>query len=252
VIPTALPPILCIGIDVAKSNHHVAFISKTLLQRYKHFPKCPARKIGQSRAEIEAMLQQVRAIVPLSRVAVLMEETGHYHRALAETLMEEGVSVYVIGIHAKKVNGLDKTDRFDALRLANMLYNQVVLGQQVENTSQRVERRLPAVPVAAALAPLVRMHYELTQHETRTKNKLTALADELFPELCQVFQDVNLKTSLELRARFPTPALVAAASVEELQKIRHGKFPSLEQITRVRELAAPSPRVSHQRSSHLP
>lgn len=246
----SLPPVLCVGIDVGKENHVVAFLSEKLLARHKRFTRCPIRRIGQSRSDINAMLKDIRAHVSFDRVAVLMEQTGHYHRALAETLMEEGIQVYVIAIHAKKANGLNKTDKQDALRLANMLYSQVVLGQQVEDTSQRIERRQPAVPVAASLAPLVRMHFELTQQQTRAKNKLTALADEIFPELSQIFQNVNLVAALDLREHFPTPAAVAAATWEELQTIRHGNFPYPSQLKRLQELAASSIGVKEEHRLH--
>lgn len=235
-----LPPILCVGIDVGKTGHVAGFISQNLLVRHKRVFSCPVRKFGQSRVDIDAMLAAIRPHAPLDRVAVLMEQTGHYHRALAETLMEAGLQVYVIAIHQKKTNGLNKTDKYDALRLANMLYSQVVLGQQVDDTTQRVERRLPPVPVAATLAPLCRRHYEQTQRQTSLRNKLTALCDEIFPELTQIFQNVNLKAALDLREHFPTPASVAAASLEDLQTIRHGNYPHPAQLKRLQELAATS------------
>ena len=235
-----LPPLLCVGIDVGKTSHVAAFVSRNLLARHKRFLLCPVRRFGQNRADIDAMLAAIRTQVPLERVAVLMERTGHYHRALAETLMAEGLTVYVIAIHAKKTNGMDKTDKQDALRLANLLYSQAVLGLQVDDTSQRVERRLPPTPAAAALAPLVRMHYELTQQLTRARNKLTALADEIFPEFSQIFRDVNLVTALDLREHFPTPAAVAAASLADIATIRHSNHPTNKQIQQLQELAATS------------
>lgn len=234
------PPLLCVGIDIGKESHVAGFISPALLARYKRFTRCPVRIFKQSRSDIDAMLKAIREHVPLDRVAVLMEQTGHYHRALAETLMAEGLQVYVIAIHQKKTNGLNKTDKQDALRLANMLYGQLLLGQQVEDSSQRVERRLSPIPVAASLAPLIRMHYEQTQDLTRFKNKLTALADEIFPELTEIFQNVNLVAALDLREHFPTPASVAAASFEELQTIRHGNFPYPSHLKRLQELAETS------------
>ena len=97
-----LPPILCIGVDVGKTGHVAGFVSANLLKRHKRVLNCPVRKFGQSRTDIDALITAIRAQVPLARVAVLMEQTGHYHRALQETLLAEGLQVYVIAVHQKR------------------------------------------------------------------------------------------------------------------------------------------------------
>src|SRR5579885_1466615 len=243
-------PLLFVGIDVGKTRHSVAFLSKSLLIQYKHFSKCPTLKVTQDRVGVNTLLTTIRSYAPLEKTAVVLEQTGHYHRALTETLLSEGLQVYVIAVHAKKGNGLDKNDKIDAQRLANLLYGQVALGQQIEESSRRVERRLPPRPAAAALAPLVRLHYELTQQQTRVKNKLTAICDELFPEFVQVFQDVNGAAALGLRERFPTPASIAAASLEELQAMRRGSHPTNSQLKRLKELAPTSIGVKNKARLH--
>jgi transposase len=67
---------------------------------------------------------------------------------------------------------------------------------------------------------MVQHRYELITECTRRKNKLTAICDELFPELTRLLRDLNLPTALALRSRFPTPADLTKASFEELREAR--------------------------------
>ncbi len=97
-----------------------------------------------------------------------------------------------------------KTDKRDALGLANHLYSQLALGVQVANKLQVIRRAVPPSEAAAQLKGLMRHRYELVNESTQRKNKLTALCDELFPELTQVFKDPNLPTALdEAQKDFP-------------------------------------------------
>ncbi|WP_236601498.1 hypothetical protein [Ktedonobacter sp. SOSP1-52] len=62
--------------------------------------------------------------------------------------------------------------------------------------------------------------FPLIREETQRKNKLTAICDELFPELTQVLKKNNLSTALTIRERFPTPHMLATASFSALQEAR--------------------------------
>jgi Transposase IS116/IS110/IS902 family len=86
----------------------------------------------------------------------------------------------------------------------------------------------------------MRHRYELVNESTQRKNKLTAICDELFPELTQVFKDPNLPTALDLRERFPTPHAVATASLIALREVRKKSFPSEAQLVLLQQLAAQS------------
>lgn len=136
--------------------------------------------------------------------------------------------------------GMLKTDKRDALGLANHLYNQLELGVQVTNKLQVVRHAVPPSAAAAQLKGLMRHRYELVNESTQRKNKLTAICDELFPELTQVFKDPNLPTALDLRERFPTPHAVATASLIALREVRKKSFPSEAQLVLLQQLAAQS------------
>lgn len=86
----------------------------------------------------------------------------------------------------------------------------------------------------------MRHRYELVNESTQRKNKLTAICDELFPELTHVFKDPNLLTALDLRERFPTPHAVATASLTALREVRKKSFPSEAQLVVLQQLAAAS------------
>jgi hypothetical protein len=86
----------------------------------------------------------------------------------------------------------------------------------------------------------MRHRYELATEATQRKNKLTAICDELFPELTQVFKNPNLPTALDLRERFPTPHAMATASLVALREVRKKSYPSEARLVLLQQLAAQS------------
>jgi transposase len=135
-----------------------------------------------SREGFHALVERIQTFVPLTQVQVLLEVTGHYHRALMHYLQDLGVPVYIIHVQ-KRPEGLLKSDKRDALNLANTLYNQLEKGIQVSEPLQAVRQLLPPTQAATQLRGMVQHHAELVQESTQRKNKLTAICDELFPEL---------------------------------------------------------------------
>ncbi len=235
-----LPPVLCIGIDIGKMKHVAAFVSLDLLRAARRFERCPTLAFEQSREGIESLLQKIDSYGDRAQCAVLIEHTGHYHRIVEEHLRDAGLQVYIMPVLSRK-RSQEKTDRIDALRLANQLYNQLVLGVQPEEKRAQIKHRFPPTKLAAQLRGLVQRHHELVHARTTLKNRLTAICDEIFPELTLIFKDPNLMTALSLRATFETPAAVAAASLEQLRSIRQQKGkPTDAHLRCLQELAAAS------------
>lgn len=208
-----------VGIDVGKEKHVAGFVATTLLERYERFEACPALVFENSREGFRALVERMRSFAPLEHIFVLMERTGHYHRVLLQYLQELDLPVYLIHVH-ERPKGLIKTDKRDALSLANHLYNQLALGAQVADKSQLARQAVPPTPTAIQLKGLVRHRYELVQESTQRKNKLIAICDELFPEMVQVLKNPNLPTALAIREHFPTPQILATASFTALQELR--------------------------------
>ncbi len=220
-VPMLLNESLYVGIDIGKAKHVAGFLSKTLLERHERFEACPALVFENSREGFRLLIERIRSLAPLEHIFVLMERTGHYHRPLEQYLQELDITVYVMHVQSRST-GMLKTDKRDALTLANQLYNQLELGVQVPNKLQLIRRVVPPTQAAAELRGLIRHRYELIHESTRRKNKLTAICDELFPELVRVVKDPNGQVALALRERFPTPAALATVSLTTLQQIRGG------------------------------
>jgi transposase len=228
-----------IGVDIGKFRHVAGFVSKTLLERHQHFEHCPASLFEQSREGFRAFVERIRTYCPLEHCFIVMEQTGHYHRPLLQYLLGLDLPVYVMHVQSRETRML-KTDKRDALGLANHLYAQLALGVQVTNKFQVIRRAVPPSEAAAQLKGLMRHRYELANEATQRKNKLTAICDELFPELVQVFKNPNLPRALDLREKFPTPHAVATASLVALREVRRNSHPSEAQLVLLQQLAAQS------------
>jgi transposase len=218
-VPMLLHETLYVGVDIGKRSHVAGFISTTLLARHQRFEACPALTFEHSREGFRALLERIKSYVPLTQVYALLEVTGHYHKALLQYLQELDIPVYVMHVQ-KRQPGLFKTDKRDALGLANHLYNQLDRGIQMSDPLQIVRKLAPATPAAAQLRGMVHHRQELITESTQRKNKLTSICDELFPEFTQIFRDPNGPTALTFRERFPTPAILSTASLSMLQEAR--------------------------------
>lgn len=238
-VPQLTSESLYVGVDVGKHKHVAGFVSRTLLERHGRFEGCPALAFDNTREGFRTLVERLEAYTPLEQVFVLMEKTGHYHHALLQYLLDLDVAVHLIHVQ-ERAAGLLKTDKRDALGLANRLYTQLELGAQVADKSQLVRRAVPPTAEAALLRGLVRHHYELAHEATRRKNKLTAICDELFPEFADIFKDPNAAGALALREAFPTPHAVATAATADLLALRVGCHPSEAKLRRLQAAAAAS------------
>jgi transposase len=119
--------IIYIGIDVGKLRHVAGFVSTTLLTWHRRFEGCPVLLFDNSREGFRLLVDRICTYAPLEQVCCLVKKTGHYHKALVDYLLELDMSVYIMHVH-KRPRGLLKTDRRDALSLANHLFNQLEKG----------------------------------------------------------------------------------------------------------------------------
>jgi transposase len=230
---------LSVGVDVGKHQHVAGFVSSTLLERHGRFEGCPALVFANTREGFRTLVERLETYAPLEQVFVLMEKTGHYHQARLQYLLDLDIAVHRIHV-PERTAGLLKTDKRDALGLANRLSTQLELGAQVADTSQLVRRAVPPTDAAALLRGLVRHRYELGHEATRRKNKLTAISDELFPEFAILFKDPNAAGALALREACPTPHAIATAAWVDLLALRVGHHPSETKLRQLQAAAATS------------
>jgi len=139
-MPMLLHETLYVGIDIGKLTHVAGFVSPTLLSRHQRFEACPALSFDNSREGFRALVDRISAYVPFTQVYAVLEVTGHYHRALLQYLQELDIPVYVLHVQ-KRQKGLLKSDKRDALGLANHLYNQLESAIRSPQTEQSGERR---------------------------------------------------------------------------------------------------------------
>ena len=240
---TAVPMLknesLYVGIDVGKTAHVAGFVSQTLLERHQRFEACPALAFDQSRGGFRSLIERIGSYIALEQVYILLEQTGHYHRALVQYLQEVDLPVYIMPVQKRPV-GMLKSDKRDALSLANHLFNQLEKGIQLSDKTHLIRQLLPPSTAAIQLKGWIRHRYELTQESTRRKNKLTAICDELFPEFTSVLKNPNLPTALAIREKFPTPNAVATAPFSALVELRAKSRPTLGQLEQLQELASQS------------
>src|SRR5215472_12958726 len=168
VLPMLAHETLYVGVDIGKTTHVAGFLSTTLLTRHQRFEHCPALTFENVREGFRSLIDRIKSYVPLTQVYVVLEMTGHYHRALLHYLQELDIPVYVLHVQ-KRQAGLLKTDKRDALGLANLLLNQLEKGVQVGDPMQAVRRLVSPTPAAAQLRGMVRHRYELTVESTRRK-----------------------------------------------------------------------------------
>jgi transposase len=225
-----------VGVDVGKSEHVAGFVSNTLLQRHERFEGCPVLKFANTREGFRQLIDRIMDFVAIEQCFVLLEKTGHYHKALVDYLLELDISVYIMHVQ-KRPRSLLKSDKRDALGLANHLYNQLEKGIQVADRTQLARRALPPTDAAARLKGSVGHRHELVHESTRRKNKLIALCDQIFPEFTQVFSDPNSPTALTIRDQFPTAEAIATATLDELCAAKGPKRPSRIDMARLQGLA---------------
>jgi transposase len=236
---SALAP-LYIGIDVGKKSHAVGFLVPSSRKSQQKPPKCVIKRIANSRAGFEALLELIKSYRgTFQECHVLLESTGHYGRSLEQFLQEQGVRVYRVAAR-EKYNKASKTDESDARSLALLLHNQIGLGVSVLDEADRIHLIAAPSQEARQLRPLITHRYELTQSETRYENRLIAIMDEVFPEICQLWKDVNSISILHLREQFSTPESVVSATLEGLCDSRKSNHPGRAKLAQLQEVAATS------------
>lgn len=250
--PVPILPTLYVGIDIGHKGHYTACVSANLLRKHKTYEKCPTRYIKNNRADFELLAADITAVLPMSRVHILLENTGHYGSGLIQFLQEHGAHLYRMHPQ-KRYNAMLKTDKADSLFLAANLYNQIALHVPVTDKALRVYPLLPGNETVVQLRGLVQHRSELSNELVRRQNKLYAICDELFPEFMQIYDDPNSESALNLRERYPTPEAIACASLDELAATRVYRFPGRVQLARLQTLARETigTKDEHRRSSLL-
>ncbi|MFM9281486.1 IS110 family RNA-guided transposase [Paenibacillus jiagnxiensis] len=178
-----------VGVDVVKGSSVV----QAFWKRNEPYGKAVDIEHGTSGFErFGEMLGKLQAETGLAPV-VILEATGHYHRALVSYLDRSGYTHYIVNpLQSKRAKGTQlrkvKTDALDAWHLAEMYYRGDVKPHRTWDET------------FTELQHLTRQHEFVTGIFVQAKLNSRALLEQVFPAYEQVFYDVFSATSLTILA----------------------------------------------------
>jgi transposase len=209
------PKTLIVGIDIAKETQWARFVD------YRGIELGKALKFQNDKTGFETILASIKVICKnkrLNDVIVGMEPTGHYWKPLANYLLMHEVKVVMVNpYHTKKAKELDdnsqtKSDKKDALTIAKLVrdgrYYEVYMPQDI----------------FAELRVLSNTRISLMKRHNALKSTITAIMDEYFPEIKNVFKNpLTGKASMQILKACPFPSQILELGVEgvlaEIKKV---------------------------------
>jgi transposase len=223
---------LIVGIDIAKATHRARFTD----YRGQEIGKAVSFKSNRSGFEsIVARIEMLRKNKAMQKafesVVIGMEPTGHYWKTVAHYLMKAGYRVVGVNpYHTKKAKELDdnsptKSDKKDAITVARLVKD----GRYFD----------PYLPhdVYAELRGLSNARVSIMKRNSAVKNTITAILDEYFPEIWEVFANpLTGKASRQVLKSCPFPSLIIAmGEIGVMREIKKAVKKSVG-IKKVREL----------------
>lgn len=196
---------LIVGVDIAKKVQWARFTD------YRGLELGKALKFWNDKNGFESILASIETICKLKKldnVIVGMEPTGHYFKPLANYLILNKITVVMVNpYHTKRAKELDdnsptKSDKKDALTIARLVrdgrYYEVYMPQDI----------------FAELRVLSNTRVSLMKRHNALKNTITAVLDEYFPELLEVFKyPLKGKASMQILKSCPFPSLILEQGV---------------------------------------
>ncbi|SCM80692.1 IS110 family transposase [Sporomusa sphaeroides] len=224
---------ICVGIDVAKDKHDCFIISsegKVLANVFT---------IQNSMEGFGYLLEKIRACsLPLDKIKVGLEATGHYSYNILGFLLDNGLDTYVINplhtnLYRKSLTlRKTKTDRVDARTIAAMLMSDVGLKPYTDTAYHNEE-----------LKSLTRYRFDKVKVRAKLKSSIARLVCILFPELEKLVSSLHMASVYALLDEFPGAKQIAAAHLTRLthllaesSKGRYGRDKAIE----IREAARQS------------
>ena len=196
-----------VGIDIAKHSHVVA------VREADGAPKGKAFAFSNDEAGFRALADRLAELgVDRGDCVVAMESTGHYWIALWSFLTDHGWPAAVVNPVLtdafRKVDSLrkTKTDEVDAFLIAAFARFK---GLGPESVSPEV---------TDGVKQLTRYRSHLVRERTALKNRATACADRVFPELAKVVGGMGSATAKALLRDYGTPERIAKTDIRTLER----------------------------------
>ena len=196
-----------VGIDIAKHSHVVA------VREADGAPRGKAVSFSNDEAGFRALADRLAELeVEPGDCVVAMESTGHYWIALWSFLTDHGWPVAVVNPVLtdafRKVDSLrkTKTDSIDAFLIAAFARFK---GLGPDSVSPEV---------TDGVKQLTRYRAHLVRERTALKNRATACADRVFPELAKVVGGMGSATAKALLRDYGTPERIAKTDIRTLER----------------------------------
>lgn len=240
----SLPERFYVGVDVGYREHVAVAISlQAFAEGEDRWKRARCLSFPSTRAGLDRLQKYLDTCSTDHRAFLgLCEPTGGFYGAsLYQYLVDQGYPMWLVAnattrhMRERIFGGLPKTDEMDARVMARIAYLHEAVGE--EFTLRPLQ--IPA-PDNGTLLALCRDSWKLGTLITRARNQFAQLMAVIFPELKTFFtQSVSTWAPVSLIATYPTPALLAEATEEEVREtLRQARaYTHAEAVAELQQLA---------------
>ena len=214
-----------VGIDVAKDKHDCCILDANAEKLF------PTFTIPNNQTGFGELYERLNSVTEdNSEIKVGLEATGHYSLNLLGSLIDKGLTTFVINpLHTnlyRKGQSLrkTKTDKVDANSIAMMLITDKTL-KPYSDTSYHNED----------LKSLTRYRFDKVQERTKLESFVARLVNILFPELEHLVPTLHMASVYALLKELPGASHVAACHLTRLKNLletaswsRYGREKAIE------------------------
>ena len=163
-----------VGIDVSKGKSTIA-----IMRPFGEVVASPY-EVDHTESELKELARFLKSLPGETRV--LMEYTGHYYEPIARYLHEADIFVSVVNAiiahdYSKNTMRKVKTDKIDAIKLANMAIDHWL----------NLQEYIPEDEIRQTLKICNRQYNQYNKLKIMLKNNLIALTDQTFPNVNKLF-----------------------------------------------------------------
>lgn len=197
---------ICIGIDVGKFKHCAAVLDdKTGEILIKPF------FFTNDRQGFDLFYSKAKQFL-YRKLAVGMEDTGHYMINFTNFLLEKKFNVKYInpratGMRRKELGLTAKNDRKDAILIAQMLSEKQFWRSITSNSTKKDK-----------LKELTRLYHQLKEQQNQDMNRLQRALDIVFPEVNKLPWTRYSKAYMLLLSLYPSASSIASEDIRNLRK----------------------------------
>ena len=198
-----------VGIDVAKDKHDCCILGPEAEMLF------PVFTIQNNRDGFnELFIKMYEVANDVSEIKVGLEATGHYSYNLLGSLIDEGLTTYVINpLHTnlfRKGQSLrkTKTDKVDARTIAMMMFSDRTLKPYSDISYHNEE-----------LKSLTRYRFDMVQKRAKLKSSVSRLVNILFPELEKLVPTLHMASVYALLSELPGASYIAECHMTHLKSL---------------------------------